>query len=138
MQAIHLAAQAGDVGVAGLLIQAGADVNTTTSGTGYTPLLIAVHNSHTTLIGFLLRAGARVSIPDANLITPLHLAAMKKSTSVVVEILAFLEEQDDDMVGLRAALSLEGPKGRTPLHDAIGFGRLRWFLTRSRPDRLCK
>eukprot|EP00752_Nemacystus_decipiens_P014924 g13285.t2 len=124
-RAIHLAAQAGDAKVARLIVQVGGDVNTTTSDEGYTPLRIAVHGNDTALIGFLLRAGAQVSVADHCSITPLHVAAATRPTALVVQLLESLEQQDDEMRALRAALALEESEGRTALHDASLFVRVR-------------
>lgn len=125
VQAIHLAARTGDVDMAGVLIQAGADVNAITSDVGYTPLRTAVHHSYTALIGFLLRAGARVSVGDHASVTPLHVAMAVNPTAVVIEILACLEKQDNNMLALSAALAIEDCQGRTLLHIAYNFGKLR-------------
>lgn len=133
MQAIHLAAQNGDLDAGGLLIQAGADVNTKTSDGGNTSLDTAVSNGHAAMAGFLLRAGAPVLASDAPVVTPLHRAVMHKSTAVLAEFLAFLEQQDDDMMALGAALARGERGGQTPLHIASTIGELRCCQARNRP-----
>lgn len=126
-QAIHLAAQAGDLGVVGVLMEADhAVVNTTVPDTGRTPLHVAAINGHAALIGFLLRQGAPVSALDGGLMTPLWWAVWGKHITVVAEILASLvEQQDDDMPALDAALALEGRGGLTALDCACASGTLK-------------
>lgn len=125
-QAVHLAAETGDLDVVGLLIQARhANVKATISGRGRTPLHITAVKGHAAMARFLLREGAPVSAVDVNLATPMHFAVALGSTAVVVEILAFLEQKDEDMVALDAALARGEHQGHTPLHIACIFGKLR-------------
>ncbi|MCW3061451.1 MAG: uncharacterized protein JWQ02_3272 [Capsulimonas sp.] len=59
--ALHYAAARGQIDVAALLIQRGADINAR-SGYGVTPLMDAVSNGHVTLIAQLLAASADKSL----------------------------------------------------------------------------
>lgn len=78
------------------------------------------------MTGFLLRAGARVSANNANFGTAIDYAVSRSSTAVLVEILAFLEQQDDDRLALGAALALQEGQEHTPLHTACSLGKLRY------------
>lgn len=113
-----------DPDVVGVLTQADHAIVDATTSRGHTPLHIAVIAQNDAVLGFLLRAGADLSVGDERLITPLHFAA-KSSTAAVVQILAFLEQGDNRTLALGAALAMEDYRGCTPLHIASGFGNLR-------------
>lgn len=74
--ALHLAAEDGDLELAGLLIYAGADLNAGTRIGAYTPLHLASQNGNTGVVKALLAAGADVHAATANSgVLPVHLAA---------------------------------------------------------------
>lgn len=123
-QAVHFATEMCDPDVVGVLTQADRAIVDATTSRGHTPLHIAVIAQNDAVLGFLLRAGADLSVGDERLITPLHFAA-KSSTAAVVQILAFLEQGDNRTLALGAALAMEDYRGCTPLHIASGFGNLR-------------
>ncbi len=67
------AAREGDIEIARLLLDAGADVNQTTEF-GFTPLLTATQNRHYRLGNFLLERGADPNIENKGGWTPLYIA----------------------------------------------------------------
>lgn len=82
---LHLAASAGQVEVANLLIERGSALNAK-DDKGATPLHWAVSNSHPAMIRSLLKAGADIEAVDLSWWTPLHLA-VERSTPEIVQIL---------------------------------------------------
>lgn len=82
---LHLAASAGQVEVASLLIERGSALNSK-DDKGATPLHWAVSNSHPAMVRSLLQAGADIEAVDLSWWTPLHLA-VERSTPEIVQIL---------------------------------------------------
>ena len=106
----HDAAENGNVVLAGLLVDQGADVSAADRN-GWTPLLAAVENGHEALARLLLHRGADVSTPDNNCRTPLLAAAMKGHKMIARLLL-----------GWGADISTADLNGWTPLLAAIENG----------------
>ena len=76
LTALHIAAERGHVGIAELLIDAGAEVGAKTRIGSYTPLHLAGRGGHTDVALALLEAGSDPGAVTTNSgVTPLHLAA---------------------------------------------------------------
>ena len=77
MTALHWAARAAHADLAGLLLEAGADVDAATRIGAYTPLHLASEVGGSEVVGLLLEAGAEQTATTADVggATPLHLAA---------------------------------------------------------------
>jgi ankyrin repeat protein len=116
LTALHVAAQAGNLEIARLLIDARANVDVGTRIGGYTPLHLAAQAAHAEVVAALLAAGA-----DANVAampsgaTPLHLAARAIEGEAAVR--ALLEGGAD-------ANAREAHAGQTPLMFAASYGRI--------------
>ncbi|HZU67798.1 MAG TPA: sigma-70 family RNA polymerase sigma factor [Ktedonobacteraceae bacterium] len=116
--ALHATAERGNVSIAELLIDYGADVNATTRS-GLTPMYNAILGHHTGMVQLLLARGANVNATIANGLAPLHLAAMKGYS----DIAALLPDN-------RAQVNAQSRAGRTPLHWAAinGHGAIVQLL----------
>ena len=76
LTALHLAAQAGNLEIAELLLAGGAKVEAQTRIGGYTPLHLASQGAHGAVVSVLLAAGANAgAVTTTTGVTPLHLAA---------------------------------------------------------------
>ncbi len=84
---LHRAAMLDSVGIALVLLDAGARVDATDK-TGLTPLHVAVQNEHLAIVDLLLARGAPVNARDRHGRAPLHLAATKRSVPLVERLLA--------------------------------------------------
>jgi ankyrin repeat protein len=105
---LHFAARDGNADIAGLLIQAGADVNAQ-DDRGVTPLHRA--NENPQMIALLCDAGAKVNMADATGRTPLHWAARAQNSAAL-----------DQLVARRVDPNARDRDGRTPLFDAAATG----------------
>ena len=115
MTALHLAAGAGSVDIARLLIDAGAQVSATTRIGGYMPIHLASGAAASSLVGALIEAGADPdAVTTASGVTPLHLAAKAFKGESTVRVLI------EHGASLNA---LEASAGQTPLMFAASFGR---------------
>ncbi len=83
MTALHWAALNGDLEIAEILIQAGANVKATTRLGGYTPLFMAAKSGFPDLVRVLVTAGANPKSPALDGITPLMMAASSNSAEAV-------------------------------------------------------
>ena len=111
--ALHLAAHAGHTEVLVALLWAGADPHVATDGSGYTPLHLAVDGGHPDAVPPLVASSATVlDLEDAETWqTPLHWAAAKGSTQVVLALLECGADRE-----------LRDPEGRTPRDLALAAG----------------
>jgi len=76
LTALHLAAQAGNLEIAELLLVGGAKVEAQTRIGGYTALHVASQGAHGAVVSVLLAAGANTgAVTTTTGVTPLHLAA---------------------------------------------------------------
>ena len=96
------AAARGHVEVGELLINAGADVNST-AGNGASPLVVAVHSGHTQFGHLLLAAGADLDSIDAGY-NALHAAVLRGDLEIVQALLAAGADPD---VKLRRATPVQ-------------------------------
>ena len=116
LTALHLAAEAGSLEIAKLLIGAGAKVGATTRIGGYMPIHLASGAARAPLIGALIEAGADPkAVTTASGVTPLHLAAKAFEGESTVRVL--LEHG-------APVNALEASAGQTPLMFAASYGRI--------------
>jgi uncharacterized protein len=114
MTALHWAATKGDLRLADLVLNAGANVNAATRLGGYTPLLLAARGGHYDMLRTLIRAGATLAPTTATGVTPLMLAAASGSAEAVRVLL----DQGADLSAREAAM------GQTALMFAAANDRL--------------
>ena len=88
---LHIAARGGHEGTATVLLEGGAEINSTDAD-GSTPLMVAAHNGHTVATRQLLEAGAQPNLADKNGETALHHAC-----SAGDEVVAALAEGGADL-----------------------------------------
>lgn len=114
MTGLHWAAEAGDLEMVGMLLEAGANVKGVTRIGDYTSLHIASEAGHGEVVRALLEAGADVEARRAFAgTTPLHLAAASGSVSSI-----------DALVGFGADINAqEWEWEQTPLIFAASLGR---------------
>lgn len=124
---LQCAARTGNLQMAGLLIDAGAEVNAT-GGTeaGRTPLLFAVLFNHLDVIRLLIEKGAEVNVRDREGASPLDYAAWQGSLDVVAMLLAH---------GARLNESAT-QTGATPINEAAyrGHTALIQYLLQFHPN----
>jgi uncharacterized protein len=84
---LHWAAHWDDVEMAGMLIEAGADVNAR-NDLGVTPLLVASTNASAPMVDRLLAAGANPNVASVGGESPLLVAARAGNAAVVTSLLA--------------------------------------------------
>jgi ankyrin repeat protein len=87
MTALHWAAQHGDVEIAGLLLDAGADTETRTRLGGHTPLHVASRSAQELTVTALLVAGADPAAVTTTGATALHFVAASGSAGAVSALL---------------------------------------------------
>ena len=108
--ALHRAAQVGDIEVLKAALAAGVDVDAR-DGQGWTALMHAVNKGYPLLVGPLLAAGAGVDVRAPDGATALFMAAAHGHTEVVVMLMK-----------AGADISIRGPKGKT----AVDVARARY------------
>ena len=103
-----------------MLVEAGADVNATTSGE-MTALHMAAVAGNPALVGKLIEAGADVNYGDNTNWTPLHYACMctgrQAATQARIKSVVLL------LIKAGAAADAEARSGRTPLYFAMDRGQ---------------
>lgn len=119
--ALHGAAFHGNVGVARVLIAAGADLDTLVEKrknllwghrqAGETPLVLATERGHTAMVELLLASGANPDGPVQYRQTPLHRAAGEGRLELVAELL-----------DAGADVNARDESGATPLYTAAQHG----------------
>ncbi len=115
LTALHLAADAGNLEIARLLIGAGAQVGVTTRIGGYMPIHLASGAAQAPLVDALIEAGADPgAVTSGSRVTPLHLAAKAFEGESTVRVLL---EHGAPVNGLEASA------GQTPLMFAASYGR---------------
>ena len=116
LTALHIAAQAGNLEIARLLLDARAGVDAKTRIGGYTPLHVASEGAHLEVVRALLDGGADPKVTTTTTgVTPLHLAARAVNGEAVVALLVAKGAPVD---------ALESAAGQTPLMFAASYGRL--------------
>ena len=115
MTALHWAARSANADLAGLLLQAGADVGAVTRIGAYTPLLLASEVGSAHVVRLLLADGAEqtATTDDVGGATPLHLAAGAGGAEAVRLLLEHGGDAD----------AREARWGQTPLMYAAARGR---------------
>ena len=110
---LQCAARTGNLQIAGLLIDAGAEVNATGgTQTARTPLSFAVLFNHLDMIRFLIEKGAEVNARDSEGASPLDYAAWRGSLDAVAILLAHGARLDEPA----------GQTGATPINEAAYRG----------------
>ena len=107
MTALHWAAGAGNVPLAALLVEQGADVNVRDQG-GSTPLKRAAHMGQTEAVRWLLEQGADANLAATNGQTALHAAVIRNRSDIVDLLLAH-----------GAETAVADSQGKTPLDWAV-------------------
>jgi len=114
--ALHWAAYRNDTEIAGLLVEAGANVRATTRLGGLTPLLLAAKDGNAGVIELLLEAGGDANFTDANGTTPLMYSAASGSSDAVRILLDHDVNLDDaDSTNGQTALMFASARGRVEI-----------------------
>jgi ankyrin repeat protein len=80
---LHAAAYSGDIGIAELLLEHGADVNAR-SELLVSPLHAAAEENHADMVKLLIARGARLDATEAGGYTPLTRVSIKNRTDMIV------------------------------------------------------
>lgn len=97
---LHVAAELGNITIARLLIDHGANVNTRTEeGLDSTALDMASGNGSAELIQFLLSVGARIDLRDDYEFTPIHTAAIFARPQAVETLIQYGANPNDRVNG---------------------------------------
>lgn len=105
LEAIHIAAKNGHLGVLKSLINRGGNIEIRGLSTGERPLHVAIQAGHLSIVQYLVEKGADILAPDNQGTQPIHVAARIGS----IEILKFL-------IDTGAAIDSRDSSGRQPLH----------------------
>lgn len=118
--ALHLAADSGDVEGVRQLLAGGLPVDLRSAVLGFTPLHVAADRGHVEVARLLLERGASVKLRDENGNTPLHLTAAQSSGRAQPKS---TETQRNDVARLLLKYGADPNAanhfGNTPLHAAI-------------------
>eukprot|EP01087_Luapelamoeba_hula_P015003 TRINITY_DN4450_c1_g1_i1.p1 TRINITY_DN4450_c1_g1~~TRINITY_DN4450_c1_g1_i1.p1 ORF type:complete len:653 (+),score=142.19 TRINITY_DN4450_c1_g1_i1:134-2092(+) len=120
---LYAASQFGHLEIVQVLIEAGANVNTTRV-TGATPLMISILYGHTDIAKALLDAGALLDAVANDGLTPLLAAASRGNSKVLAHL-------------LNLGLSLEGDVGQAAISSAIENKQtdiIRMMIARGAPS----
>lgn len=151
---LHIAARAGRVDIAALLIEKGADLEAK-SPSGFTPLFLAVAGKKPDTVNLLLDKGACVNAETRFETTPLFTAAESGSPEILQSLIgrgaelnhaspifgsalhraAYMDFPEGARILLDAGadLNVRDQRGMTPLHQAAQLGRIavvRLFVER--------
>ncbi|HEX8844826.1 MAG TPA: ankyrin repeat domain-containing protein [Pyrinomonadaceae bacterium] len=107
------AAYAGNIAVAKVLVESGAEVNAQSIPARYSALLWAALNGHAEIVRLLIKAGADVNVQDWEANTPLMRAAQSGHREVV-----------EDLIAAGADKNARNKEGKTALTIAILFKRV--------------
>lgn len=129
---LYYAVAKGNANAAELLLRSGADVNSTSPETGWSPIFPAV--SEPSMTSLLLRYGASVRVSDSRKRTPLHTAAAEGRTAEAGTVARLLLEHGADP-------NAADEDGNTPLHVAATIANvpivrclLSWGANTSLPN----
>jgi len=114
VSALHLAASAGNVEIARVLITAGANATSATTLLGWKPLHMAAQNGHADMVDLLIARGADPNVADTLGTTPLMLAAQAGSAKTLAVLLDAGADPN----------ARETAKGETALMFAAAYGRV--------------
>jgi ankyrin repeat protein len=114
MTALHWAASNGDLGLAQMLMYAGANLRATTRLNGYSPLFLASREGQSSVVEALLKAGAEADARSSTGSTPLMLAAASGN----VEAVRLLLDARADPTAKETA------RGQTALMFAAAYNRV--------------
>jgi ankyrin repeat protein len=128
LTALHIAAEKGDIKMAKLLVEHGADVMDEDLRANDTPLHFAASKGRAEVTQWLLLQGANVHVKNRSNLTPLHMAADAPPRELGAAI--------DARVAVMEALvehgaQVQDSEGETPLHIAASKGHeklTRWLL----------
>ena len=107
------AVQANNLDICQILIQGGANVNSVDQTTRRTPLHFAAETAYGPMIELLLRSGGLLDIPDADGLTPIHIASIVDSQDALNAIVKVVGSE---------VLNLQDMRGLTPLMHACIYG----------------
>src|SRR5262245_39889276 len=113
MTALHWAALNGDVEIAQVLLNAGANVRATTRLGAYTPLFMAAKAGFPKMVDLLLKSGADAKAPAIDGITSLMMAASAGSAETIRLLVAAGADVN----------AMETERGQTPLSFAAAFNQ---------------
>lgn len=112
--ALHVAVSEGNLEIAGILIDHGADVEAISEQQGSRALHLAAQFGNAAMLALLLDSGADIEARDGLQRTPIHRAATAGHAEAVRQLL-------DRGANVHAK---DGKYGATPLHEASHHGRL--------------
>ena len=104
------AVQANNLDICQILIQGGANVNSVDQTTGRTPLHFAAEAAYGPMTELLLRSGGLLDIPDADRLTPIHIASIVDSQDALNTIVKVVGSE---------VLNLPEMMGLTDIHTTL-------------------
>ena len=141
--ALHIAAKAGNIQLAQILVENGCNVNVI-NDMQQTPLMVALMTPHNMVALYLISVGSAFNIYDVSLLTPLHYASMNMNFDVAHTLInegAPVNFADiygrtpvyyaaktasantlSNYLAAKANIFITDYKGRTPLHAACQAG----------------
>lgn len=116
MTALHVASYKGELEVAKLLIERGADLDSR-SRAGWTALHYALREGHPEVVRLLLHHGADANAKTRNDGNALHLALFARSVPAALEVIQLLLDHGADENS-----NVRNNRGRTPRQEATAMG----------------
>ena len=113
LSALHVAIKMGDLKIAAILLENGADINFQDNN-GNTPLILAVKKKDLELVTFVILRGADVNLANNDGITPLHQGAFSGNEKVV-----------DFLLKAKADPHLKNNDGATAYDFAMAKGHIQ-------------